>query len=51
MPDDDALTAPAPVPAGGLHDLDVVAIGSPLLDVIDMATDEQLAGSGWRRGP
>lgn len=32
------------------HDLDVVAIGSPLLDVIEMATDEQLATVGLEKG-
>jgi len=34
----------------GLHDLDVVAIGSPLLDVIEMATNEQLAKVGLGKG-
>ena len=32
------------------HDLDVVAIGSPLLDVIELATDEQLAQVGLEKG-
>jgi sugar/nucleoside kinase (ribokinase family) len=32
------------------HDLDVVAIGSPLLDVIDMATEAQLALVGLEKG-
>jgi sugar/nucleoside kinase (ribokinase family) len=32
------------------HDLDVVAIGSPLLDVIDMATEAQLAQVGLEKG-
>jgi sugar/nucleoside kinase (ribokinase family) len=32
------------------HDLDVVAIGSPLLDVIEMATDEQVAQVGLQKG-
>jgi sugar/nucleoside kinase (ribokinase family) len=32
------------------HDLDVVAIGSPLLDVIELTTDEQLAQVGLERG-
>ena len=32
------------------HDLDVVAIGSPLLDVIELATDEQLARVGLEKG-
>ena len=31
-------------------DLDVVAIGSPLLDVIEMANDEQLAQVGLEKG-
>jgi len=41
------MTDPAASPPlageGAGHDLDVVAIGSPLLDVIEMATDDQLA--------
>ena len=32
------------------RDLDVVAIGSPLLDVIELATDEQLAQVGLEKG-
>jgi sugar/nucleoside kinase (ribokinase family) len=32
------------------HDLDVVTIGSPLLDVIDMATEAQLAEVGLEKG-
>jgi sugar/nucleoside kinase (ribokinase family) len=32
------------------HDLDVVALGSPLLDVIEMATDEQLSQVGLEKG-
>ena len=32
------------------RDLDVVAIGSPLLDVIELANDEQLARSGLSKG-
>ena len=32
------------------HDLDVVAIGSPLLDVIELATVEQLARVGLEKG-
>ncbi len=54
MPDthDDAIaTKPTPVRAGAhKHDLDVVAIGSPLLDVIEMASDEELARVGLERG-
>lgn len=32
------------------HDLDVVAIGSPLLDVIELASADQLARSGLAKG-
>ncbi len=32
------------------HDLDVVAIGSPLLDVIDIVTESQLAEAGFEKG-
>ncbi len=47
----DADDAAAPVPDdGGAHDLDVVAIGSPLLDVIELADAEQLARSGLAKG-
>ncbi len=35
---------------GSGHDLDVVAIGSPLLDVIEMANDEQLDEVGLEKG-
>jgi sugar/nucleoside kinase (ribokinase family) len=41
-------TAPAHEANG--HDLDVVAIGSPLLDVIELATAEQLAQTGLEKG-
>ena len=41
-------TTPANEPNG--HDLDVVAIGSPLLDVIELATAEQLAQTGLEKG-
>jgi sugar/nucleoside kinase (ribokinase family) len=41
-------TAPASEANG--HDLDVVAIGSPLLDVIELATAEQLAQTGLEKG-
>ncbi|HWE65314.1 MAG TPA: adenosine kinase [Acidimicrobiales bacterium] len=34
----------------GLSDLDVVAIGSPLLDALDMTTDEQLTRVGLAKG-
>jgi sugar/nucleoside kinase (ribokinase family) len=51
VPDDDAVTADAaPTPGGGAHDLDVVAIGSPLLDVIDMVSQEQVTDSGLEKG-
>jgi sugar/nucleoside kinase (ribokinase family) len=46
VPDEDAVPAKN---ANG-HDLDVVAIGSPLLDVIELATDEQLAQLGLEKG-
>jgi sugar/nucleoside kinase (ribokinase family) len=55
VPADDATTAdhadPPPVTDEDPgHDLDVVAIGSPLLDVIEMATPEQLAQVGLEKG-
>ncbi len=52
VPDDDASTADngVPTPAMGDHDLDVVAIGSPLLDVIDMTSAEQVAQIGLEKG-
>ena len=55
MPEVDAVTVdhapPSPVDVGGSdHDLDVVAIGSPLLDVIAMASAEQLAKVGLEKG-
>ena len=40
----------APVNEANGHDLDVVAIGSPLLDVIELATAEQLAQTGLEKG-
>ncbi len=44
-------SAPSPEPIGDTgHDLDVVAIGSPLLDVIEMASDDQLAQVGLEKG-
>jgi sugar/nucleoside kinase (ribokinase family) len=43
-----AETAPANEANG--HDLDVVAIGSPLLDVIELASAEQLAQTGLEKG-
>ena len=45
-PDSDRFDAAGVSGAG----LDVVAIGSPLLDVIEMATDEQLARVGLEKG-
>ena len=39
-----------PTPNADAHNLDVVAIGSPLLDVIELATDEQLAQVGLEKG-
>lgn len=51
MPDDAVPTAAAaPSSEGTTHDLDVVAIGSPLLDVIDMVSEAQLTGSGLEKG-
>ncbi len=32
------------------HDLDVVAIGSPLLDVVDLTSEDGLAGTGLEKG-
>ena len=43
-------TKPRPPHEADTHDLDVVAIGSPLLDVIELATDEQLAQVGLEKG-
>jgi sugar/nucleoside kinase (ribokinase family) len=49
--------APVPRPAtsapsndGDEHDLDVVAIGSPLLDVIALTSDEEVSRSGLEKG-
>ena len=39
-----------PANEADIHELDVVAIGSPLLDVIELATDEQLARLGLEKG-
>ncbi len=55
MPASDSITAAAassPEADEGVdhHDLDVVAIGSPLLDLIEMATHEQLARVGLEKG-
>jgi sugar/nucleoside kinase (ribokinase family) len=52
-PEEATLTRPAmaaPHTSGGAHALDVVAIGSPLLDVIAMTSDEDLARTGLDRG-
>ncbi len=46
---DDAGPPPGAQEGSG-HDLDVVAIGSPLLDVIEMASDEQLDRVGLEKG-
>ncbi|HEY1650922.1 MAG TPA: adenosine kinase [Acidimicrobiales bacterium] len=47
----DSDAAPSPVrDDGGAHDLDVVAIGSPLLDVIELASAEELVQSGLAKG-
>ncbi|HVA05246.1 MAG TPA: PfkB family carbohydrate kinase, partial [Acidimicrobiales bacterium] len=46
MPADEAQ----PAQNADARDLDVVAIGSPLLDVIELATDEQLAQVGLEKG-
>ena len=46
MPDHEAQ----PAHEADSHDLDVVAIGSPLLDVIELATVEQLAELGLEKG-
>jgi adenosine kinase len=49
MIDSDAL--PSQVGTDGTrHDLDVVAIGSPLLDVIQLASDEELMQTGLVKG-
>jgi sugar/nucleoside kinase (ribokinase family) len=47
-----SVPSPEPVSASKAngHDLDVVAIGSPLLDVIELATPEQLAQTGLEKG-
>jgi sugar/nucleoside kinase (ribokinase family) len=46
-----SATAPSPVrEEGAARDLDVVAIGSPLLDVIDLADGERLVHSGLAKG-
>ncbi len=47
----DAEPASSPVQDNAVHhDLDVVAIGSPLLDVIEFASGEQLTQSGLVKG-
>ncbi len=46
MPDQEAPTAHE----ADDHDLDVVAIGNPLLDVIQLASDEQLVQVGLEKG-
>lgn len=49
MTDSDAAPSPAGSD-GARHDLDVVAIGSPLLDVIQLASDAELAQTGLAKG-
>jgi sugar/nucleoside kinase (ribokinase family) len=52
-PDDATLTrqgTSARAADGDAHDLDVVAIGSPLLDVIALTSDEELARTGLEKG-
>lgn len=49
-PSDAELTSSPVQDKGVQHDLDVVAIGSPLLDVIELANREQLAQSGLAKG-
>jgi sugar/nucleoside kinase (ribokinase family) len=47
----DTEADPSPVRGDGrAHDLDVVAIGSPLLDVIERASGERLAQTGLAKG-
>ncbi len=47
----DAEPASSPAQANAIpHDLDIVAIGSPLLDVIELASGEQLTLSGLAKG-
>jgi sugar/nucleoside kinase (ribokinase family) len=50
VPATDATSNPVSANAVSTHDLDVVAIGSPLLDVIDMATPDQVARAGLEKG-
>jgi sugar/nucleoside kinase (ribokinase family) len=52
VPDDKASTAGngVPTPGEGDHDLDVVAIGSPLLDVIELTTTATVAEFGLEKG-
>ena len=53
MPGHEPITVDEPFPAERAeadHDLDVVAIGSPLLDVIEMASYDQLAHVGLEKG-
>ncbi len=46
----DPSAAPEASEGDALHDLDVVAIGSPLLDVVDLTTEERLADTGLEKG-
>ena len=51
----DSWADPFRLPGGRVttapHDLDVVAIGSPLLDVVDLTSEDGLAGTGLKRVP
>jgi sugar/nucleoside kinase (ribokinase family) len=52
-PEDATLTrpaTPAPTTEGDARELDVVAIGSPLLDVIAITSDEEVGRTGLVRG-
>jgi sugar/nucleoside kinase (ribokinase family) len=46
----DRLNAPETSRGDALHDLDVVAIGSPLLDVVEMTSEDRLADTGLEKG-
>jgi sugar/nucleoside kinase (ribokinase family) len=43
-------SAPEASRGDALHDLDVVAIGSPLLDVVELTSEELLADTGLEKG-
>jgi sugar/nucleoside kinase (ribokinase family) len=46
----DRTSAPEASDGRALHDLDVVAIGSPLLDVVEMTSEERLTDTGLEKG-